>query len=606
MTGRVETRRDVITLSPEVLDALVRVSDYMHARTSSNGDLVCPEHGLDHTGRSARSIVIDCCLYAATAEPEYLRRAESRAATVANRLIQDPDHGAWIYHPGRLDPANNSNNVIDSGECTDALSTLIRRFGDEIDRDRRDTLVDAVTKNCQSYLVDAVVSKEVTNQRLWGAAGLAAAFGLTGDPAWKAAVLESVERSIEDQNPDGSFPYHPCPARFGIHEGAAGVSVYYQPRVLAYAAYALSLCGELETFRKPLEAGLEFLRAASTPLGYKPLAIESKRWFWAGDVEAGSHPYDIYALAAMLGIASVRDEIQVKCARLLETQDDDGAFRGVPSGYPGFLCRHFHTADVAWLARASEIAAIKPEFAHGALLEGDEVRLFPDAGLVRIQTPDTCALISARSEPRNVLWGASADHGEVFYLGRRARGWQNEAVRIGNDDYGWSSSGSRSLAGILGSVLTINRPGRDLRFRAHVARSVFRSGRRRWAFSALIRDASALFSNATGRRFRGRFWRKWNVAASAGGATMAGGMAEIDGTPLEGVTIRRVYEIDEQGLGVVESLESEASIADLSYTPPDGVESLDVKTGWKWSAHGGSLRFEAVDEPESISISYRR
>ena len=72
------------------------------------------------------------------------------------------------------------------------------------------------------------------------------------------------------------------------------------------------------------------------------------------------------------------------------------------------------------------------------------------------------------------------------------------------------------------------------------------------------------------------------------------------------MTIRRVYEIDEQGFGVVESLESEASIADLSYTPPDGVESLDVKTGWKWSAHGGSLRFEAVDEPGSISISYRR
>jgi hypothetical protein len=567
---------------------------------------VCPEHGIDHTGRSSRSIVIDCSLYAATAEPEYLRRAEARATTVANRLIQDPDHGAWIYYPGRLDPANNSNNVIDSGECTDALSTLILRFGDEIDSDRRGVLVDAVTRNCQSYLVEAVVSKEVTNQRLWGAAGLAAAFGLTGDPVWKAAVIESVERSIEDQNPDGSFPYHPCPARFGVHEGAAGVSVYYQSRVLAFAAYALSSCGELETFRQPLESGLEFLRGASTPQGYKPLAIESKRWFWAGDAEAGSHPYDIYALAAVLDSESVRDEIRVKCARLLETQDDDGAFRGVPVGDPGFLCRHFHTADVAWLARAGEIAEVKPDFANGALLEGDAVRLFPDAGLVRIQTPDTCALISARSESRNVLWGASADHGEVIYLGRRREGWQNEALRPGRDDSGWSSSGTLDVQDRVGAVLRMNSPRRDLRFRVHVARGVWRSGRPLRAVVTLIRDAYGLISDALGPRFRSRFWRKWDVSASPVGVSIVGGMAEIDGTPLQGVTIRRAYEIDERGLGVVETLECESPIVGLSYMPPDGVESLDVKSGWKWSARGGGLRFRAGYGTGSISISYRR
>ena len=285
--------------SAEVLEALARVSDYMHGASAATGELVCSEHGIDHTGRSARSIIIDCFLYATTGDPQYLNRAESRAATIASRLTQDPDYGTWIYHPGRLHPANNSNNVIDSGECTDALSTLILRFGNEITPDLRDLALEAITRNCQSYLLNAVVSKEVTNQRLWGAAGLAAAFNVTGDSSWKTAVIKSVERSIDDQNPDGSFPYHPCPSRFGIHEGAAGVSVYYQSRVLAFTAYALSLCGELETFRRPLQAGLDFLRAASMPSGYKPLAIESKRWFWAGDMEAGSHPYDVYALAVL-------------------------------------------------------------------------------------------------------------------------------------------------------------------------------------------------------------------------------------------------------------------------------------------------------------------
>ena len=592
--------------STEALDALARVSDYMHAATGATGELVCPEHGIDHTGRSSRSIVIDCFLYAATAEPHYLRRAESRAATIANRLTQDPDHGAWIYHPGRLHPANNSNNVIDSGECTDALSTLILQFGDEIDPDLRNLALDAVTRNCRSYLAGAVVSKEVTNQRLWGAAGLAAAFSLTGDSSWKAAVIESVERSIDDQNPDGSFPYHPCPTRFGMHEGAAGVSVYYQSRVLAFAAYALSLCGEPETFRQPLQAGLEFLRAASAPNGYKPLAIESKRWFWAGDAEAGSHPYDIYALAALRENEDVRDEIRVKCARLLETQDDDGAFRGVPVGDPGFLCRHFHTADAAWLARACEITEVQPDFATGALPTGAPARLFPNAGLVRMQRPDTCALIAARSEPRNLLWGAAADHGEVFYLGSRRRGWQNEAVRPGRGGSGWSSSGSLSLQDGLAAILRINRPARDLRFRLHVARSIWRSGRRLRAVFQLVRDARRLMVDGLGPRFRSRFWRRWSVDESPDDVTIMGGMADIEGAPLDGVTIRRSYEIDEHGLGVVETLESESPITGLAYTPPEGVESLDVESAWEWSAARGRLQIRADQGPGAISISYRR
>ena len=592
--------------SAEVLEALVRVSDYMHAATAATGELVCPEHRIDHTGRSARSIIIDCFLCATTGDPQYLNRAESRAVTIANRLTQDPDHGTWIYHPGRLHPANNSNNVIDSGECTDALSTLMLRFGDEIAPDLQGPAIEAITRNCESYLLNAVVSKEVTNQRLWGAAGLAAAFSLTGESSWKAAVVESVERSIDDQNPDGSFPYHPSPIRFGIHEGAAGVSVYYQSRVLAFATYALSLCGELEKFRRPLQSGLDFLRAASTPSGYKPLAIESKRWFWAGDMEAGSHPYDIYALAALGKNEGIRDEIGVKCARLLETQDDDGAFRGMPAGDPGFLCRHFHTADVAWLARACEITDLKPDFANGALPAGDSVRLFPNAGLIRMQTPATCALIAARPEPRNVLWGAAADHGEVVYLGKRRLGWQNEAVGAGSGGTGWSSSERLGVQDSLGAMLRTNRLANDLRFRLHVARSIWHSGRKLRAVIQLVRDIRQLLTDAFGPQFRSRFWRCWQATKSPNRATVVGGMSNMEGNTLEGVAIRRDYEINEQGLRVIETLESKSPIADLSYSPPEGVESLDVDSAWEWSASRGGLRIQADQRPGTISVSYRR
>ena len=147
-------------------------------------------------------------------------------------------------------------------------------------------------RNATTYLTDAVVTKEVTNQRLWGAMGLATAARALGEPTWFTAVHASIERSLAEQHADGSFPYHPEPVRFGLHPGAADVSVYYQARVLAYLWQALAMLGEdAGAVRGPtlaaLRRGLDFLVATYTPAGAKCAALEGKRWFWPARMRSG-------------------------------------------------------------------------------------------------------------------------------------------------------------------------------------------------------------------------------------------------------------------------------------------------------------------------------
>src|SRR5687768_3941020 len=134
-------------------------------------------------------MVLDLALLDHTGDPMHWVRAVSRAKWVAGQLGPDPEHGALIYHPGRLDPRNCSTSAIDSGECTDALVRLLQhaRAG-ELDEATRRALSDAVERNGETYLQTAVLEKGITNQRLWAAMGLASAWSLFHRESWKSAL----------------------------------------------------------------------------------------------------------------------------------------------------------------------------------------------------------------------------------------------------------------------------------------------------------------------------------------------------------------------------------------------------------------------------------
>jgi hypothetical protein len=594
-------------LLPEVRQALIGVSDYLHGATTTDGRLVCAEHRLDHTGRSSRSIVIDCALHAATGDDRYFQRALSRALTTDARLAPDPEHGAWIFHPGRLDPNNMSTSVIDGGDCVDALATFLLQFADRVDDDLRERLEATIARHCDTYLANAAVTKEVTNQRLWGAMGLASAYRLTGKDARKDAVMRSLEVSFGDQNPDGSFSYHPTATEHGLPAGAGGASVYYQSRHLAFAHHARVMCDEPEAFAAEFERGIDFLLAAITPEGFKPLVLDSKPWFWQGPLEAGSHPYDLYAIAALAPDGSSEDVLANLTGRLFETRDEDGAFRGVPAGGRGFNCRHFHTADLAWLARAAELTPLAPDPAPAHRLDEAKPRVYSDAGLIRLQTAEACALIAVAPGPRNLLYGARAGGGELVYLGRRRDGWRNRVERWSAPDReipGWFTPAGSDLRSNLDSYLRHNRPGRDLRFRLYTARTRLKSGRPFDSLRALFADLRAEAAVALAPVAHSRHWPACGVEVVAGGIQIEAGLAGLGGEPFAGLTLRRRYELAGDRLLVDETLTARDCNAPITYRPPPGARDLLCEPDCDWDTSPARITCHPRGAPATVRIRF--
>src|SRR5919108_2189000 len=340
----------------EVVDWFAAAARYLH-----RPDPTCPEHGVAHTGKLARAIVLDLALLAATGGAAYLDRAVGRARYVAARLAPDPEHGGLIYLPGRLDPRNCSTSLIDSGECTDALARLLRHDrAASLPAEDRALLWHTVERNAETYLRQTIAQKGITNQRLWGAMGLASAYQLAPHAVWRAAIREALARSLTEQRADGLWGYEPG-NRGGTSRPAApsaDLTVYYHGRCLAFLFHILDCVPDVDEDGRAeaaLYRGLAFLAAVIAPDGLKPLALEGKRWFWDGSYEAGSNAYDVYALlrgAERFGRVDWR-RLAHRCWRqLARHQQSDGGLKACHDPHTcDFVCRDFHTADLAWTAQ---------------------------------------------------------------------------------------------------------------------------------------------------------------------------------------------------------------------------------------------------------------
>ncbi len=575
---------------------LACVSDYWVQRTVPSGETRCAVHGVEHTARTATSIVVDLALQRITGQGRYWERAQRRARRVVARLVRDPEHGAWIFAPGRLDPYNCSNNVIDSGECARCLGTLLLHADDMLDATLRELLVEALRRNATTYLADAAVTKEVTNQRLWGAMGLATAARALGEPTWFAAVHASIERSLTEQHTDGSFPYHPEPDRFGLHPGAADVSVYYQARILTYLWHALAMLGEdAGTVCGPtlaaLRRGLDFLAATYTPTGTKCAALEGKRWFWAGPHEVGSHPLDMYALlhgAAQFADNSLKTLAEQAYAVWRQHLANMVLACRAPAGRDDFICPDFHAADAAWLAALilappGSDGGVGPNPRPLPFREGESrrVRVFAEAGLVRLQTAETVALLRTRKRPANVLYGGGVGGGSLLYAGHTSGGWEDmiaparEAPISPGNLTCWPRRRRRRAA--VRAFLAANHPGRELR---------------QWLFVVRIRRRQRAFRAAVRTLWRGwlrPLWHAWDEvyathwALDAAPTLLPDGVqgtvrpARRDGEPLAGVTVRRQVSVENGAVRVREVISVEAPLRRLLYAVPAAARALHTE-----------------------------
>lgn len=599
---------------------LRRASDFF-TRRMAPADQRCPRHGVAHTGKLARSIVIDLALFRATGEQRYWQRSTDRARVTIQKQAQDPEHGGWVFLPGRFDPRNCSTSAIDTGECTDALARLALAGGESLPPDERTSVADAVVKSAASYLVAAAVEKDCPNQRLWAGMGLASAYGLEGNPGWRDALVRCLERSAAEQRADGSWPYHPYPDRGGLHKGAADVSTYYQSRCIAFTLRILD-CLAAHDSHPPdhdavLERGLEFLAAAYQGDGVKCLGLEGKRWFWTAPYEVGSHPYDVYALVRGGQLFDRADWLELAgraLRQLLAHQNPDGSVAHTHAPHPedDFVCPDFHTADLAWLALALDEGASRtgrsrgtrgnppnsPSFFTSARGYGP-IRHFPDSGLIRYDSPQLIAIWRASKTPHNTLYGGGVAGGSLLYVGRPADGWRN-VLSIDRDAARVQANlslypGRASVAAGLRRFFAENRLPRDLRqwafvvrlllYNRHVAAAV----RRLWRGLARPLLESLALPATT----------HWACAAQvellADSVRFRLAPSTPDGKALAGVEVVRFYQLAEQSVEVSEELRTAVSLRRGVYSFPPTADAVRVEASCPHRLRRDTLLFGPLE-----------
>ena len=564
------------TVREELLAPLRRVLEWQLSMRESDGSIRCPEHGVEHTGKSAGVIVL--ALELARRDPradvDRLREvALEQGRRLVGNLVNEENSPCYTFRPGRHDPFNCSNSVIDGGAAADALGALARELGGE----QASEFSAASLLHARTYLRYAVIDKGIPAQRAWGLTGLASAWRNEPDDVLRDAALEALELLARIQRADGSYPYHP--REWGAeHVGSSDASAYYQSRVTAFLIHGLEDLGLDPTsseYAAPLRRGLEFLAALHGPDGTKCGLVEAKPWYWGATYEVASHPFDVFALCA--GWRLFGEERWGRAAlaayRAWERHlDSDGAPRSHLPG-PGrgrsYQCPLFWAGHAMWAARAlGDLEAIH-ETLEGPAESSScalEVRVFEETSLVRLEDSTVVAWVRGSRPGVNVAHGSPHGAG-LLRVVRKADGREllTRCRLGGNQSAEWSG-----LAGNFSPLRGWRAGGREVRFSTWLARVHWRAGRRLRALCTpliTLRRGVLAFAHA---RVSSAFALEAELTHDESSVTLRSPLAWRDGSSVPGSALQREFRVDGRGLLVSEKLLSSAAARDVDYRLPQG------------------------------------
>ena len=568
----------------EITEPLERVLQWLASLRDAQGRIVCPDHKVEHSGKNAGAIVLATRLIelGVGQRAALLELAVEQGRRLVANLKREGTSPCHTFRPGWHDPYNCSNSVIDGGACSDALATLVRSLGAELDAADREAFQHASLLHARTYLRYAVLDKGIPAQRAWGLTGLAHANALEQDDVLEQAALEAVGVLEGIQHEDGSYPYHPL--EWGAeHPGASDVSSFYQSRVTAFLLFALEALGRDPTdalFRRPLLAGLGFLEALQGPDGLKVGLVEAKPWYWGANYEVASHPFDVFALARGARIFD-RPRLARAALRAFDAWVEHLAPDGRPHSHrpgPGrgrsYQCPVFWAGHALWLARAAEDLEAAFERAPEPERAGRGLELatayFQNASLARLEDDRVVAWIRGRRPGVNVHHGSPHGAGLVRCV-RKADGVElvTRCRLGGSQEAEWSGH-----AGGFSFGRGWKSGKRAVRFSTWLARTDWRAGRR----LAAIRRPLRVFSDGVLAFAAARVGSAFELAPELemrpDGAVVRSRLARRDGTPLPDTALEREFTVDGEGLRVVEELCAAPGVRGLDYRVP--ARAVDV------------------------------
>lgn len=579
----------------EFLEPLRRVLRWMSSLRDGEGRIVCPDHKVEHTGKNVGAAVIACELLARDPQRDeawLVELAAGQARRACDNLQREGTSPCFTFRPGRHDPFNCSNAVIDGGAASDALAHVVKRIGDRLAAADRDRFREASRLHARTYLRYAVLDKGIPAQRAWGLTGLAAAASLEPDPELERAAIEAVGVLEGIQHGDGSYPYHPV--EWGAeHAGSADVSSFYQSRIPAFLVHALEEMGRDprgDLFAVPIRRGLDFARALQAPDGIKCGLVEAKPWYWGAEYEVASNPFDVFAFASgwrlwrdpALAIAALR-AFRAFAAHL----DADGRPRSHLPGTgraPSYQCPVFWAGHCLWIARAldalEEIAGLPAPYEAAPGSIDVSLRWYPNAQLGRLEDGHVVAWVRGARPAVNVHHGSPHGAGLVRVYGKRAGRDLLPRCRQGGANEGeWSgTAGWPSLArGWRGG-------GSELRFALWLARVAARRGRLVEALLTPPRVARRGILAFGHPRVSSAFDLAPEVRIEGTAIVLESRLAHRDGSRVGASRLTRTYEVDGSGLVVEERLAADGGARRVAYRMPSAatdVQDAGGRISWR-------------------------
>ena len=564
----------------EILAPLRRVLSWLLSLRDRDGRIICPEHRVEHTGKNAGAIVI--ALELARLDPgadveELHAVAVQQGHRLAGNLVPEKNSLCQTFRPGRHDPFNCSNSVIDGGACSDALAQLFLELEEALTLEDRAAFREACLVHAHTYLRYAVVDKGIPAQRAWGLTGLAAAWKIDGEDILEEAALEAVAQLAGVQHADGSYPYHPQ-AWGAEHPGASDVSAYYQSRITAFLLYSLEALGRDATeapHSDVLRRGLDFLAALQGPGGVKCGLIEAKPWYWGADHEVVSNPFDVYTLTRgwqLFGDLRHAAAATAAFRAWAERLDDSGAPR---SHLPGagwgrsYQCPVFWAGHAMWLARSApelEVAIAACEESGPPQTGGGDISVthYPDASLVRLEDAVVVAWVRGARPGKNVAHGSPRGAG-LLRVVRKRDGAEllprtGEGVRLVGEWSGASGRWAPRRGWRAGAA--------EVRFSLWHSRVHLRAGRYLAALGApasTFRRGVLAYAHP---EVSSAFALDPQLVPLPDGVQLVSRLALRDGTPVPGSGLERRFRVDGNGLMVTERLTSEGDARDLEFQIP--------------------------------------
>jgi len=396
-------------------DFLKGVSDFFESGTDAQSRNFCKKHHIEHIGKTAYSIGIDVYLYKLHGDEKYFKRAYRRAFRVISKL--ENVNGSYVYLPDGPERFNMSQRVIDAGAATDMLATFLSEVGNKLSPEEHEKVSKAIRKNVETYLVKASVEKAPTNQRLWGATGLASAYKLIQKEEWTEALRASVERSLGEIKEDGSIPY------ITAYEGYADASYneitpFYHSRHAAYAWHVLdTLAGDNTKEVELLIKSTDFLIGLYQADGRKCMQLETKHWYFLSEYEISSNSYDVYSFLRAYectGDNKYAYYAAIALEQLYAHQLKNGALDDHIGYGVNFQCQHFWNGNTFWLTRIAHLVET---------LESKQFTLpsmsvaYKSADLIKIVIEDVSVLVRGAKVPYGYHMGPKVGGGSLVYVG---------------------------------------------------------------------------------------------------------------------------------------------------------------------------------------------